>query len=189
MKRILVISAILAAMLLTGCGAPAATPKSTSTPSDTFTIRVTGSTIIYDQKEHDRRNEGYDEEYSRLLKQVLAMSKIEYDQYNTPEGRAKYWEEYNKKYPAYWDDLFKEIPTVNFSGDYMVITSSGGSISRSVDDTTPVEYYIGGADIVSCTFQKSGESGTLKVEILKGGKVVSSEYTTADYGVVSIATR
>jgi opacity protein-like surface antigen len=158
MKRILLISAILVVMLLGACAAPVTTPKSTSTPSDTFTIRVTGSTIIYDQKEHDRRNEGYDEEY-------------------------------NKKYPAYWDDLFKEIPTVNFSGDYMVITSSGGSISRSVDDTTPVEYYIGGADIVSCTFQKSGESGTLKVEILKGGKVVSSEYTTADYGVVSIATR
>jgi hypothetical protein len=32
MKRILVISAILAAMLLTGCGAPAATPGPTPTP-------------------------------------------------------------------------------------------------------------------------------------------------------------
>ncbi|GEM_PF-3916372 len=110
---------------------------------------MTGSTVIYDQKEHDRRSEGREEEYSRLLKQVLAMSKAEYDQYNTPDGRAKYWEEYDKKYPAYWDDLFGKSPIIKFSGSYMVITSSGASSSRSVDGTTPAEYYIGSAYIVS----------------------------------------
>jgi hypothetical protein len=69
----------------------------------------------------------------------------------------------------------------------MVIKSGGGTTSRSVDGTTPAEYYIGNAEIVSCSFQKMNEYGTLKVEILKGDKVINSSYTTAAYGVVMLA--
>jgi len=49
---------------------------------------------------------------------------------------------------------------------------------------TPVK-----GNIVSVVFQKQTESGTLKVEILCGGKVVNSSDTTAAYGVVSVATQ
>ena len=76
---------------------------------------------------------------------------------------------------------------IEFSGNYMILESNGGSSSRSVDGYTPAEYTVRGY-IVSCAFQKMGERGLLKVEILKGGEVVNSSYTTAAYGMVSVAT-
>jgi len=75
-----------------------------------------------------------------------------------------------------------------FSGNYMVATSGGQSTSKSVDGVVPAAYSVKG-DIVSAVFQKQTESGTLKVEILKGGKVVNSSDTTAAYGVVSVVTQ
>lgn len=76
---------------------------------------------------------------------------------------------------------------LKFSGSYMVITSGGQSTSKSVDGTIPAQYSVTG-NIVSAVFQKQTESGTLKVEIIKGGKVLNSSDTTAAYGVVSVAT-
>ncbi|MBA7716832.1 hypothetical protein ES703_125913 [subsurface metagenome] len=202
---IIVISLILAiAVGLGGCvtvspptapaeSTPAPTPMPTPTPTpvpvrdDSFTIRVTGSIIVYDDGEHARRSEGWEEEYNRLLDQVIDMSPAEYDQYSTPEGRIDFWAEYNEKYPAYWDDLFLKSPVVEFSGHYMVITSGGKSSSLSVDGRTPTEYTVRG-DIVSCVFQKMSEGGSLKVEILCEGTVVASASTIADYGMVSVAT-
>ena len=74
-----------------------------------------------------------------------------------------------------------------FSGSYMV-TSSGGSESKSVDGTIPASYTVTGT-IVSVTFQKQAEDiSILKVEIKKGNIVVKSSETTAAYGVVSVAT-
>ena len=76
-------------------------------------------------------------------------------------------------------------PIIEFSGHYMAITSSGQSSSRSVDGYTPREYTVKGV-IVSCTFQKMCENGLLRVEILKGGEVVNSSFTSAHYGIVSV---
>jgi hypothetical protein len=90
--------------------------------------------------------------------------------------------------PVKMDDLYTQVPDVKFSGSYMVITSGGQTTSRSVDGTTPAEYTVQGS-IVSCVFQKADKGGSLTVNIIKGGKVVASEHTTADYGVVSIATQ
>ena len=77
---------------------------------------------------------------------------------------------------------------LKFSGNYMVVTSGGGSTSKSVDGTVPAQYTIRG-NIVSCVFQKQSEYGTLRVEIVKGGKIVSQSETLAAYGVVSVATQ
>jgi hypothetical protein len=77
---------------------------------------------------------------------------------------------------------------LKFSGSYMGVTAGGTSTSRSVDGIVPEEYSVEGT-IVSCTFQKQSESGRLRVEIIKGGKVVSQSETSAAYGVVSAATQ
>lgn len=74
-----------------------------------------------------------------------------------------------------------------FSGSYMVVMSGGQSVSKSVDDTVPTEYSVEGM-IVSVVFQKKTENGFLKVEILRDGEVLNSSYTTAAYGLVSVAT-
>ncbi|GAH92477.1 unnamed protein product [marine sediment metagenome] len=199
MRKVAILFIILIMGLLVACSStspasdsimpeslPDLAPSELEYREDSYTIRVTGSVVIYDEEEHDRRSEGREEEYKLLLRQVLDMSQAEYDQYNTPEGRAKYWEEHDKKYPAYWDDLYRRSPNVRFSGNYILITSDG-STSRSVDGRTPAEYTVKGI-IVSCVFQKTGEKGSLKVEILKGGTVVNSSSTTAAYGIVSVAT-
>ena len=77
---------------------------------------------------------------------------------------------------------------LEFSGSYMVTMAGGESVSKSVDGIVPAQYTVRGT-IVSCAFQKQSEAGTLRVEIAKGGKVVSESETSAAYGVVSVATR
>ena len=75
-----------------------------------------------------------------------------------------------------------------FSGSYLITTSAGNSVSKSVDGIVPAEYVVRG-NIVSVAFQKRYEGGILKVEILKNDKVVSQSETSAAYGVVSVATQ
>lgn len=75
---------------------------------------------------------------------------------------------------------------LSFSGSYMGVTS-GGTTSKSVDGTVPATYTVSGS-IVSCSFQKKSESGSLAVQILKDNKVVKESDTTAAYGVVTAAT-
>lgn len=74
-----------------------------------------------------------------------------------------------------------------FSGSYMLVTTDGQSQSKSVEGRVPAEYQARGS-IVSTSFQKQAESGLLKVQILKGGKLVNESETTAAYGVVSAAS-
>ena len=76
---------------------------------------------------------------------------------------------------------------LEFSGSYMVVASGGQSTSKSVDGIVPAQYTVRG-EIVSCSFQKQTEFGILRIEILKGSKVVSQSETSAAYGVVSAAT-
>lgn len=60
--------------------------------------------------------------------------------------------------------------------------------SRSVEGTGNKEFDLGSnPGIVSVTFQKSGSSGSLTVEIIKNGEIVKSQTTTAEYGVVSVS--
>jgi len=76
---------------------------------------------------------------------------------------------------------------LQFSGSYMVMTFGGQVTSKSVDGTVPSQYSVAGT-MVSAVFQKQTKSGTLMVEILRNGRVLSSSDTTAAYGVVSVAT-
>ncbi len=218
MKRILLISVILATVLLSACVAPTATksptkttPAPTQIPSlapiqdDSFTIRVTGSARVFDQLELDRRWGEAKAKYDRLIEESRNKEMAEFktiaglplDEYKARNAemtarynaeRETFQAEYFTVLKAPNDDLYSDSPNVKFSGSYMVITSGGQTTSRSVDGTTPAEYTVKGY-IVSCIFQKASEYGSLSVEIIKDGKVIASEYTTADYGVVSVATQ
>ncbi len=76
---------------------------------------------------------------------------------------------------------------LEFSGAYMATTPTGKSTSKSVDGVVPAQYKIT-ANIVSVNFQKKTEGGILKVQIIRGGKVVAESETSAEYGVASVAT-
>lgn len=75
-----------------------------------------------------------------------------------------------------------------FSGSYMTTTIDGKSVSKSVEGNLPITYKVEG-NMVSVVFQKKDKEGNLKVEIFKDGKVVSEGETSAEYGVVTIATQ
>ncbi len=67
-----------------------------------------------------------------------------------------------------------------------MVVVNGGSGSRSVEGTVPVTYRVK-ADLVSVSFQKRAETGLLVVTVLKDGRQLRSEQTTAAYGVVTVA--
>ena len=73
---------------------------------------------------------------------------------------------------------------IPFSGVYGDLGSS-----KSVDGTVPKTYTIEDpeGDIISAVFQKQGKSGELIVKLVKDGKVIKTESTTAEYGVVSVS--
>ena len=76
---------------------------------------------------------------------------------------------------------------LEFGGSYNADTAFGGSISKSEEGKIPAEYEVYGIT-VSCVFQKKGEDGFMHVEIQKEGELIKSGYTSAAYGIVSIAT-
>ena len=71
-------------------------------------------------------------------------------------------------------------------------TSWSGSIGSDIEGFWTVEgdgdetFNIEGI-VISCAIQKETTYGYLEVSILKNGKIVKSQYTTAEYGIVSIA--
>lgn len=75
-----------------------------------------------------------------------------------------------------------------FSGAYMLVATTGNNLSKSVDGKVPETFSLRGT-LVSCSFQKKFESGTLRIEILKDGVAVSQSDTSAAYGVVSLAAQ
>jgi len=72
-----------------------------------------------------------------------------------------------------------------FTGNYMVI-NNGQLVTKNVKGTVPIIYNVSG-DAVSCTFQKESGDGTLKVQIIKGGKIIKESETTDASGTVSIS--
>jgi len=75
-----------------------------------------------------------------------------------------------------------------FSGSYMLVTADGKSVSKSIDGTVPMDIPVDGT-MVSVSFQKKDKPGTLKVEIFRGDKAVAESDTSAEYGVVTAASR
>jgi hypothetical protein len=77
---------------------------------------------------------------------------------------------------------------IKFAGSYMIVTSDGQSSSHTVDGVVPAEYDMKGW-IISCSFQKQSEQGSLSVIVYRNGQLINQSTTTAAYGVVTIATR
>lgn len=89
-----------------------------------------------------------------------------------------------------------ETSTASSQNVILKVTSDGswsGSIQddtgqRSVDGSGNQEFDLGpNPGIVAATMQKQGASGSLTVELVKGGKTVKTQTTTADYGVVTVS--
>jgi predicted nucleic acid-binding Zn ribbon protein len=80
-------------------------------------------------------------------------------------------------------------PGKRFSGSYMVMGGDGSSTSHTVQDVTPHSYPVPKAMMVSVAFQKQDTEGVLNVEILRNGEAIKAASTTADYGMVTIATQ
>ena len=77
-------------------------------------------------------------------------------------------------------------PDLPWTGSYMIVTA-GESISRSVNGVGPWEVAVKGT-MVSVCFQKSQADGSLRVQILEGGQIAAESETTAEYGIVTVAT-
>lgn len=84
---------------------------------------------------------------------------------------------------------------IPFKGNYWVDESAQGILVKMIKSgkfmpisgTTPAEYTISGG-FVSCYFETDTESGTLKVQILEGDKVVTESETTVPQWWVSAGT-
>jgi hypothetical protein len=80
-------------------------------------------------------------------------------------------------------------PGVRFSGNYT--TPQGSQNLSGTLGTTPMDFELGGEgiaglNVVTANVRKQGMGGTLKVEILKNGRVVQSAETNAANNAVSV---
>lgn len=74
-----------------------------------------------------------------------------------------------------------------FQGAY-IVTNLGQAESKSVDGTLPAEFKAKG-NMVSVSFQKSQRDGALQVEIFKDGNQVGKSDTSAEFGLVGLASQ
>lgn len=74
---------------------------------------------------------------------------------------------------------------LKFSGHYSFVGMGGIPKPVRVDAVVPLEYK-GKGIAVACVFRKTTPDGTLKVEILKDGKAVSTSETEQPFGVISL---
>ena len=74
---------------------------------------------------------------------------------------------------------------MKFSGNYSFAGLTGVPNPVHVDAVVPMEYS-GRGVAAGCVFRKTTAEGTLKVEILKDGKVASSMETTQPFGVITL---
>jgi hypothetical protein len=77
---------------------------------------------------------------------------------------------------------------IAFSGNVGTLDNSS-TVDGTVPDTyeIPVDDGVFALDVVSVVFQKAGEDGILKVELVQDGEVLKAAETTAAYGVVTVA--
>jgi hypothetical protein len=79
-------------------------------------------------------------------------------------------------------------PGTEFSGKYATIGFTGESKPQTVKGVVPASYLVSGRH-ASCTFEKSAVDGTIRVEILKNGRVVASKESSEAKAIVSTSTR
>jgi hypothetical protein len=83
---------------------------------------------------------------------------------------------------------------LNFSGEYMVVTTDFDTENRvafssdpiPVEGQVPKQYRVTDATAVAVMFQKQDEEGTLRVEIWRGGELIDSAETTDPWGAVLV---
>ncbi len=76
---------------------------------------------------------------------------------------------------------------LKFNGHYSFVAAGSTPIPVNVVGTVPTEYP-GKGVMALCLFRKTTLEGSLKVEILKGEKVVAEGESAVPYGVVSLKT-
>jgi hypothetical protein len=76
---------------------------------------------------------------------------------------------------------------LKFSGHYSIVGTNTLPEPINAQGIIPMEYKRRGT-IALCNFRKLTENGSLKIEILKDGKVLSESETSIPYGCVSIKT-
>ena len=76
---------------------------------------------------------------------------------------------------------------LTFSGHYAIVVGNSLPAPINVKGTAPAEYK-GKGVIAICFFRKLTEQGSLKVEIIKDGKIVSESETSIPHGFVSMKT-
>ncbi len=74
---------------------------------------------------------------------------------------------------------------LEFSGHYVTVTAGRISTWKLVGGKIPDQYSVSG-NIVSCTIRKKTERGSLSVQIVKDGKVVSGSGTNVSHGSVNL---
>ncbi|MDQ5987807.1 MAG: hypothetical protein CSYNP_03553 [Syntrophus sp. SKADARSKE-3] len=74
---------------------------------------------------------------------------------------------------------------LKFSGHYTFVGTGGVPKPINVEGTLSGEYKGKGMAAV-CVFRKKAAEGTLKVDILKADKVVSTAETTQPFGIISL---
>ena len=78
-------------------------------------------------------------------------------------------------------------PGLKVSGHYAFVATGEVPKPQNVEGTLPVEYQGKGLTAL-CLFRKTSGEGTLKVEIIRDGKVISASETQAPQGFVSLTT-
>jgi hypothetical protein len=76
---------------------------------------------------------------------------------------------------------------LKFSGHYSIVGTKALPEPINAHGVIPMEYRGKGATAL-CNFRKLTENGSLKIEILKDGKVLSESETSIPYGSVSLKT-
>jgi hypothetical protein len=76
---------------------------------------------------------------------------------------------------------------LKFSGHYSIVGTKILPEPVNAQGVIPIEYK-GRGGIALCNFRKLTTEGSLKVEILKNGKVISESETSLPYGFVSLKT-
>lgn len=164
---------------------PTTNPTATTTPMPTA-IRLTGKITLRDEAKYDQLQKQWNAESDANFKQEYAKGEESYNNYRTSGQQTAFWNALFDKYWPLQKACYYDSVSVAFSGNYMVVSATG-STSKSVDGITPIDYLVNG-NIVSCSFQKQERDGSLKVQIIRDGKIFAESETTADYGVVTAAT-
>jgi hypothetical protein len=76
---------------------------------------------------------------------------------------------------------------LKFSGHYSIVGTKTLPEPINAHGVIPMEYR-GKGVIALCSFRKLTDEGSLKIEILKDGKVISESETSISYGFVSLKT-